>query len=162
MKVPTAPFGRAIFADDLRHEAGNKVSAMGIYENEMVFPPGTPFPILIYRLGIIVHWVEPFDSYERHLVFGIEYAPIGVPPDVDGTPLGQITVDLPDNMEPSEEVGISIGIQIRPQLVIPPFVIHEASKVRVWVIRHGEKWGIGKLNILEPLPAPTDTQGSAG
>ena len=161
MKVASAPFGHVIFADDIRQEIGNKLSAMGIYENEMVFAPGTAFPILIHRLGILVHWVEPFDGYERHLVFGVELAPLDAPVDADGTLLAQIALDVPDNMTPTADGGISIGIQIRPLVLLPPFVINEASKVRVWVMRHEKKWGIGKLNILQPLPAPAETTAPA-
>lgn len=31
----------AFFCDDIRHEVGNKISAVGIYNDAIVFPPGT-------------------------------------------------------------------------------------------------------------------------
>src|SRR5450432_3961424 len=42
----------AFFCDDIRHELGNKLSAVGIYNEAMLFPKGTG-PVGVPKLGAL-------------------------------------------------------------------------------------------------------------
>ncbi len=45
----------ALFCDDVRFEANNKFSLMGLYNDRMVYPRGTSFPI-VTRLAVVLRF----------------------------------------------------------------------------------------------------------
>lgn len=54
------PYGFVQFCDDIRHERGDKVTLVGVYQNEMVLDE---IPAIIPRLGISINLVmEPVDQ----------------------------------------------------------------------------------------------------
>src|SRR4051794_10954427 len=72
--MPTPRVANCIFCDDIRHEVGNKVSLMGIYSADILFP-GPP-PVAFRTLGIVA-WLI-FDVDDRPTKFTIR---VLVPPD---------------------------------------------------------------------------------
>ena len=67
-------FAVALFCDDVRDEAGNKISFMGVYGAEMQFS-ATP-PVALPRLGLIViattPRTRPFQKFAIKLKWGSE------------------------------------------------------------------------------------------
>jgi hypothetical protein len=100
-------------------------------------------------------WVEPLEGYAKNLTFRVKLAPAESDGDSDeGDTVAEISMELPaiiDNLPPPH--GATIGLQIRPSFILSPLVITAPSKLRISVLRDGERWAIGRLHIPGPLPA---------
>lgn len=60
------PFMWSIFCDDIRQEAGNKLSYMGVYGPNLIVPS---FPTTLAKLCCILSVRVPAKSPPRHVVF---------------------------------------------------------------------------------------------
>ena len=73
MAYSALPFGFTLVADDLRQEIGGKISLIGVYGPDMVFLPGTTFPVTIPKLAIMLNWFEDPDQIPELLKFRIYF-----------------------------------------------------------------------------------------
>lgn len=142
--VDPAPYGYTVFCDDVRLEAGNKQSFMGIYRGVLLSTD--PYPLTLPKLCLVAHYFEPMtleaaDLKVRVYMPGQEDAddpaaeiPIS-PSQLGGQPL------LPD--VPADRQG--------RQLVVPiffaPVVVEREGYVRVQVVRGEEIHRCGALLI---------------
>lgn len=67
--MPRSAWGHALFADDLRSEVGGKISIMGIYQIDMLFP--TEFPITLAKLAIVIRYFEERDAFTEDLALTV-------------------------------------------------------------------------------------------
>src|SRR5262245_36906957 len=51
-------WGFAHFCDDVRHEEGNKLSLMGLYQNDLIFPGTVAFPVSVPKFVILIMYYE--------------------------------------------------------------------------------------------------------
>lgn len=54
----TRTWGVALFCDDIRAEIGGKLSLMGIYLADILFPASLPFPITLTKFCILIKYFE--------------------------------------------------------------------------------------------------------
>jgi hypothetical protein len=57
--------GVHLFADDLRHEVGGKMSLMGMYQVDMIYP--MDFPITITKLVLLIKYYEVRRAFKDDL-----------------------------------------------------------------------------------------------
>ena len=111
----------AIFCDDIRHEAGNKLSFMGCYQDDLLAPT---LPITLARLCVFATLLVPAATPIRSLSFrvvadeGNELARVHVPADalVDQ---GKAGGRAPDKRS------------YRAAVMLAPLPIHRATTLRV-------------------------------
>ncbi|WP_298369470.1 hypothetical protein [uncultured Bradyrhizobium sp.] len=60
-------WGFSIFCDDIRQEIGGKLSVMGTYVNDMVFPRSTTIPLVLPKFCILVKYFEIFGAFSEDL-----------------------------------------------------------------------------------------------
>jgi hypothetical protein len=56
-------WGFSLFCDDIRQELGGKLSVMGIYQADMIFPATQTFPTVVPRFAILVKYYEIKDAF---------------------------------------------------------------------------------------------------
>ncbi len=150
--VTTPRYGHAVFCDDLREEAGNKLSYMGTYRGLLI--SATPLPSVLAKFVVIANFSEPMADPVMDLTVRI----YGPGQEDDDVPLFEMTIPAAD----SAKVGLVADTPVenqRRELMVPvtfaPFPA-AAGKIRVQVIRGDEIHRIGSLLIREP-EAPLST-----
>jgi hypothetical protein len=121
-------WGFALFADDLRAELGGKTSLMGIYQSDMLFPGSMKLPFAVPKFVTQVMYYETIGAIKDDVAFRVTFGP-------DNRPIAEAIVprkDLPIDTgnESSGEEAERI-IHLRLPLVLSPFVITEAGRLRV-------------------------------
>jgi hypothetical protein len=51
-------WGFSLFCDDIRAEAGAKISVMGIYQTDMIFPSTASFPLVLPKFCALIKYYE--------------------------------------------------------------------------------------------------------
>ncbi len=121
MKRTTDRILTAVFCDDIRHEIGNKLSFMGVYQSELIVPV---VPIALPRLCIfataLTPIARPFKSLTIRVVTdeGTELAHLKVPPET--------FADLPDIQDNS-----ATRKQVSTALSFSPFLVEKETIVRL-------------------------------
>lgn len=147
MKFVTPPrYGHAVFCDDLREEAGNKLSYMGTYRGVLV--SGAPLPVAFPKFVVVANFSEPLADSPMDMTVRI-YGP----GQEDGdTPLFEMTVPASVSADVEAVADLPVENQ-RRELMMPvtfaPFQV-QAGRIRVHVVRGDEIHRIGSLLIREP------------
>jgi hypothetical protein len=133
--------GTCLFCDDLRIEAGNKASYMGIYGSDLIIPE---IPIILPSLCIVTFIIVPIREYPKegrifHDIMGEERI-LDIPKEAllnfQELSLKELESD-PD----LQQVRISTNIKLFP------FQINKASIIRVWAELDGQIVRAGRLKV---------------
>jgi hypothetical protein len=136
------PFGFSIFADDLRVEAGNKFSIMGVYGAELFFLQ--PLPQTLPKLSILVMYYQLAQLKTKSLE-----VQVFLPGDSDSpsisfparTPEQDFeTVPLDPDQEPI--------LHLRLPVIIQPLVVTREGFIKVRLIRDDTIMRVGSLKLL--------------
>jgi hypothetical protein len=125
-------WGFALFADDVRAELGGKISLMGLYQADMVFPGNFPLPAIIPKLVIQIMYYEIVGSIEGDFSFKVTFGPDSqqvaeVPVSrADMAPAAMAVSNEPDSVEEKERI-----FHMRLPLILSPFPIQEMGRLRV-------------------------------
>jgi hypothetical protein len=108
------------------------------------------FPAALAKIGVMVVWKEPTEGHAKSLTFKASISPLEAASEntEEETTLIEFGFDMAEvkkNM-PIEQ-GANLNLQITPTFVLSPVVIAAPSKIRITVLRDGERWAIGRLNI---------------
>jgi hypothetical protein len=138
-------FGFSLFCDDVRQEVGGKLSFMGIYQADMVFPHGTAFPIVVPRFVIVVKYFEVVGAFTDDL-----FIEIFLPEDKD-TPsarqeVKRSEIPRPDNRYSVPEDSDRLFV-VQVPMVLSPFIIREPGFLRVRMNRGENRLKLGSLLI---------------
>jgi hypothetical protein len=125
-------WGFSLFCDDLRPEIGGKFSIMGIYQNDMVFPPGAVFPLLIPKFCILIKYYEVPHSIKEDLEVRVFF-----PGDEENSP----SIKMPLPRAVIEETGLDTPYPLESDqerinnmtfpLTISPFTVKQNGWVKV-------------------------------
>jgi hypothetical protein len=66
-------WGFALFADDVRPELGGKLSLMGMYQSDMLFPSRIALPITLPKLVVMIMYYEVHGASDADITFRISY-----------------------------------------------------------------------------------------
>ena len=140
---PPETFGRVTFCDDIRNEVDGKVTLVGCYGADMVFP--YPFPVLLPKLGLAVQFAEKTDAKSEALKLEIFF-----PGDPDDTP--SIAVDVPPiEVVTPPEVLAQRDDDTRKMgsinLILSPVNILSEGQIRVRIAKGDSKYRIGKIRV---------------
>ena len=136
-------WGFSLFADDLRSEAGGKVSLMGIYQDDMIFL-GVSFPIVLPRFVVLISYFEIPDSIKSDVTFKVSY--IEEANVIAHTLVHRKDIQIKSPPEPSNEDKPERIFHARVPLIMSPFPIEQAGPVRVRA--HYSDGAILKLGAL--------------
>jgi len=92
--MPLCRNGYTIFCDDVRMEAGNKLSLMGIYRNQLYVPS---FPFTLIKLCLVINVRTPADQPFKELKYKILHD------DEEKTTLEISPDDLGSTFDPPED-----------------------------------------------------------
>jgi hypothetical protein len=121
MKRTTDRILTAVFCDDIRHEIGNKMSFMGVYQGELIVPST---PIALPRLCIFATALTPIERPFKSLTLRVllndetELARLEVP--------HETFADLPDIQDNS-----ATRKQVSTALSFSPFFIEKQTTLRL-------------------------------
>lgn len=71
--MPAPRVSTCIFCDDVRYEMGNKISLIGVYNSDIIFPANPP--LIVPKLGIVVWIVTDIDDIPTALSLRITVPP---------------------------------------------------------------------------------------
>jgi hypothetical protein len=57
-------WGSSLFCDDIRAEVGGKMSVMGIYQTDMIFPSQATFPLALPKFCALIKYYETLDAFK--------------------------------------------------------------------------------------------------
>jgi hypothetical protein len=125
-----------VFCDDIRQEIGNKISLMGIYSGEMIFPVKPP--VVLPKFGIVAWVIADIDDPIQTISVSLN-----VPPN-----LTEIlrTESGPIVMVPSTVDGAKKMIT-QQMLPISQLVISEAGMIEVMIHTERETLRGGRIMI---------------
>lgn len=112
-------WGFSLFADDLRSEIGSKISLMGIYRAEMIFP--SDFPVAIPKFVILVNYYEDRGALDDDLMLKIELTGVEEPiytKTMERKEIGNFPTIKPKDEDTSPIISIMMPIIFSP-LMIP-------------------------------------------
>lgn len=121
MKLTSDRILTAIFCDDIRHEIGNKMSYIGVYQGELIVPE---IPIALPRLCIFATALTPISRPFKSLTLRVllndetELARLEVPPET--------FADLPEIQDASVTRK-----QVSTALSFSPFFIERQTTLRL-------------------------------
>jgi len=139
-------WGFSLFCDDIRAEVGGKMSVMGVYQADMVFPPVQEFPITIPKFGILFKYYETKDAFTEDVVIRVLF-----PGDSKEAP--SITIPFPRaNLISSEppypvEEDQQRVFNLTFPILLAPCVIKQEGFVKVRVICGDRTTNLGSLMI---------------
>lgn len=124
-------WGFTLFGDDIRAELGGKLSLMGLYQSDMIFPGSINFPITISKFILLVMYYEVVGAVDGDINLRVTFGPknesiIEMPvlrKDLDNL---ATNVGNEESSEDSERI-----FHIRLPLVLSPFTIAGTGRLRV-------------------------------
>jgi hypothetical protein len=152
MRSQSTPRGQVIFCDDLRQEIGAKVSFVGVYSEQILFPPNTIFPAFVPKICAAIFWHEPMDGHASRLAFRIHFCNLDAgPEDFSGPLLAEMTYDTATLFSQFAPPGNSESLKMTRQLLslfaLSPCTIPHPGKLRVTVERDDVIWAISAMPI---------------
>lgn len=144
---PPIVFGRVVFCDDVRTELDGKVTLIGCYNADMVFP--TSFPALLAKLGFYIQFFEMPDSANEKLKLEVFFPG-------DATDKPSMVSELPQlEMIMPEEVNARRDEDTRKVLafnfVLSPVNISEEGYIRVQLSKGENVYRIGRIRVSSNL-----------
>lgn len=144
---PDLPSGHTVFCDDIRYEAGGKISLMGIYNGSLEVQE---LPVTMAKLCLIVTLNEKRSSSGHRQLKVIQQSR-----SADGQEEDKVLIDMeyeiPDEAVSDETEEFSMRTQ-RLDLIASPFNIEQPSKIRVRSYQDGNEIALGKLEIKVASP----------
>src|SRR5271166_4680676 len=137
-------WGFTLFADDLRHEIGGKVSLIGIYPAELIQP--MEFPITIPKLAMLIKYYEVKGALKGDLNMKIF-----LPGDPEGMATLSWTISEATKgtaqtpYEPASDGDIVFNLTM--PIIVSPLTIKEEGFVRVRVQSGDTTTRLGRLMI---------------
>jgi hypothetical protein len=140
-------WGFSLFCDDIRAELGGKLSIMGLYQVDMVFPPSPDFPFAIPKFCILVKYYEVKNAFKDDITLRVflpgdhKDAPsLAIP--IQRAPL-EAGAPSPYALEEDQEQLFNLTFPI----VLSPFTLKQAGFLRVRAICGGITTNLGSLMI---------------
>jgi hypothetical protein len=127
MTQPNA-WGFSLFCDDIRAEVGGKISVMGIYQADMIFPQDPP--VALAKFAILVKYYETPGIFTDDVVLKVYF-----PGDEKDTPT--VTFPVPRQSmqmgEPQHEMeeGQERVFNLTMPIVIAPFQVTKCGFLKV-------------------------------
>lgn len=133
-------FAHAFFCDDIRYEIGNKVSLMGVYSKDLIFPA---LPAFLSRLGVVLTIDtainEPIESIKVVIEKDTETL-------IELTP-ERLHQDLQSEGELSENHDEPTRLSFYMHIMLNPMTITSACMLRVRATIDGTEYMAGKIRI---------------
>ncbi|HEY1474581.1 MAG TPA: hypothetical protein VGF53_10920 [Pseudolabrys sp.] len=146
-------WGFSLFVDDIRSEMGGKLSAMGIYQADMIFPTTQDFPLALPRFGILVKYYEVQNFFKDDIFIRVFFP--GDSKDEPGTvvPFNRAALDartLPPSYELEEDQERIFNLTF--PIFISPLLIKQEGFVKVRAVCGGTTTNLGSLMIRKARP----------
>jgi hypothetical protein len=150
MATDATPWGFSLFCDDLRQEIGGKISIMGLYQTDMIFPEAAQFPLVLPKFAILTKYYESQPNTED-INFRIFF-----PGDERDTP----TIRAPFQRPPSSVTPPTYALEEDQErlfmttvpFVISPFPIKQEGFIKVRAMNGATITKLGSLMIRKAKP----------
>jgi hypothetical protein len=142
-------WGFSLFGDDLRQEVGGKVSLIGIYQEDMIFPGEITLPIVVPRFVVFISYYELSGTLQTDVTFRLSRAH-------ENKVLAEFQMlrkdlSLPETILTTEGESPEDAERIfhaRVPMIISPFIIEKLGRVRVRAhYSDGAILKLGSINI---------------
>ena len=119
--MPSPRVATCIFCDDVRYELGNKVSLMGIYNGEIIYPVNPP--IMVPRLGLVLWLITDVDDIPENISWRVLAPP-------DRTEIFKVEQD---SVPPLQNAEGAVKATFRAVLQLGPITLTESGFLEVAV-----------------------------
>lgn len=138
-----SPNGFVIFCDDLRVEAGNKHSLMGIYQDVIRLQGG--FPNTLTKLVVSANYMER--PGEATTPVDVVVSTPGVEGDIEVARFS-IPDDWRDMILPDDMVASDIFLRATANLVFNNLTFAAPGRIKVWVETGDKKFRLGTIGVV--------------
>jgi hypothetical protein len=139
------PHGQTIFCDDIRQEAGNKFSLMGIFQGDMLIH--LPFPATLPKLGLFITYTESIIEAPTKMTLMIY-----IPGDTEEKPSFTIPIEWPEDTPQQSDMPEDKIRQVKMQFVLTPIVFKEPGRIRVRMDKMGTIVKLGSMKVQQGPP----------
>ncbi len=144
-------WGFSLFCDDIRAELGGKLSVMGIYQTEMVFPSNVVFPSIYPKFCILIKYYELRNVFNDDIIVRVFF-----PGDTKESP--SLVLPFPSSVRnttnpayPLEEDQEHL-FNISFPLMLSPFPIKQEGFLKVRAQCGGTTTQLGSLMVRKARP----------
>jgi len=137
--MPREPFGWCLFCDDVRNEAGGKVSYMGVYGADIVF--AQPLPVVVPQFAIVANYMVDIDDEVTEDVI----LEVRLPGDEE--PLVRSAVPMAEVRRAKKPQAGARYLSASAKLIISPCEFKAEGFVEVWITRGSSPMKIGSLAV---------------
>lgn len=143
------PSGIAIFCDDIRQEAGNKLSYMGVYDRALYIDE--EFPITLSKLCVVINFlVYKTEPLPKSFSFSVKFA--GAEKPFFAAPIA--TLKPGASFAETNSLGHEIvGLKGAANIILSPLNVVEPSTLEVFLVTPDGSTEIGSLEIRPPESA---------
>jgi hypothetical protein len=139
-------WGFSLFCDDIRGEIGGKLSVMGIYQSDMIFPPTQTFPFNMPKFCVLIKYYENLNTFTDDIAIRVF-----LPGDASDSP----TVVLPFPRASLGQPDFSYALEEDQErifnlsfpLVLSPCLIKQEGFIKVRAICGTTTTRLGSLRI---------------
>jgi hypothetical protein len=139
-------YGTTIFCDDIRHEAGNKITFVGTYKRSLRIHGEFPFSLPKFGLGIT--YIQRSTAFIKPNKFLVYMPGDGDTASIEADYTDEVPADAFDlrhDIKENEAI-VTLGAQ----LLFSPFLIKEPGLIKVRVTRGDD---LVRLGAIEVKPA---------
>ena len=140
---PPEVYGRVTFCDDIRFEADGRVSLMGCFAGEIIFPG--QFPLTVPKLGVNIQFFELPESEKKNLILEVFF-----PGDPALQPSFASEIDTANfihNKSASDSSDQDTRRSISFNLVLSPVNIKQEGHIRAQVKKGENIYRIGRVRV---------------
>jgi hypothetical protein len=155
-------WGFSLFCDDIRAEVGGKMSIMGVYQADMIFPTNQNFPLTVPKFCILIKYYEILNFFTDEIAISIF-----LPGDAKDAPTIVLPIPranlagptFPYPLEDDQERVFNITFPV----ALSPFTINQEGFLKVRAKCGSTTTNLGSLmirkaradEIIEGLSPPT-------
>jgi hypothetical protein len=155
-------WGFSLFCDDIRAEVGGKMSIMGTYQADIIFPTNQDFPLTLPKFCILIKYYEVLDVFTDDIAISVF-----LPGDVKDAPtivlpISRLSLAKPTFPYPLEDDQERV-FNITFPLALSPLTIKQEGFVKVRAKCGSTTTNLGSLMVrkarsdetIEGLPPTT-------
>jgi len=142
-------WGMSLFADDLRLEVSGKVSIIGMYRGEMIFPNDPPFGLL--KLVVLVSYAHLIAALTHDLILRIYFPGIEAPV-VEHTFLKSELEKMVVVRTPLDEPDSERVVTLQAPFTFSPVEFPHEGDIKVRMFHNESVTRLGRMRVRKVRP----------
>jgi hypothetical protein len=139
-------WGFSLFCDDIRAEIGGKISVMGVYQADMIFPLDQEFPLTLPKFGILFKYYETMGAFTEDVAIRVFFPGDSKEAPSIILPFPRASIVIPEPLYPLDEDQQRV-FNLSFPVLLAPLVIKQEGFIKVRVVCGDRTTNLGSLMI---------------